>query len=82
MAPGTAILSLPIVPLSSEHGRMTPFQRFLLRLRRRFFRGYELLMFAALLALAATALLPARADPARPASQCGNNHMSPTVMHR
>lgn len=50
---------------------MTPFSRFLLRLRRRFFRCYEVLMFGALLALGAGALLPAQAGTAAPQPHCG-----------
>lgn len=62
---------------------MSPFSRFLLRLRRHLLRGYELGMFALLLAVAFAALAPmAGAGAGEPQAQCGNIQSSATVMHR
>ena len=60
---------------------MTPFSRFLLRLRRRVVHGYELLLYALLLSLAlgvGLAASPAGASD----DQCGNIHSSPSVITR
>jgi hypothetical protein len=64
---------------------MTPRQRFLHRLQRRFYRCWEVLLSAALVALPAWALWPAApggAAPPAPAAQCGNIHKSAAVMVR
>lgn len=50
---------------------MTPTDRFLLRLRRRLLRGYELLLYALLLALAGGTVLAAGSG-AGPGDHCGS----------
>ena len=60
---------------------MSPFSRFLLRLRRHLLRGYELGMSALLLAVAFAALAPL-AGAGEPEAQCGNIQSSATVMQR
>jgi hypothetical protein len=60
---------------------MTPIHRFFMRLRDRALRGYELLLYAFLLALAfgvGLASSPAAAEDA----QCGNIQSKPQVMTR
>ena len=60
---------------------MTATQRFLLRLRDRAVRGYEMLLYALLLSLAfdvALAVSPAGADE----PQCGNIQSKPSVITR
>jgi hypothetical protein len=65
---------------------MTPFSRFLLRLRRFLLRCYELGMFALLLAVAGAAFVPSaegRAEAAAAAADyCGKAQSSAIVMSR
>lgn len=58
---------------------MTPIDRFLLRLRRRLLRGYELLLYALLLALAGGTVLAA-ASGAGPDTHCGSIHSTMGVI--
>lgn len=54
---------------------MTPIARFLLRLRRHLLRGYELLLYALLLALAGGTLLAGASGAGPdPGAHCGSIH--------
>lgn len=64
---------------------MTPFSRFLLRLRDRALRCYEIFLYALLVSLGFLVAMPA--DPAAAATdddevQCGKAHSSAVVISR
>ena len=62
---------------------MTPFSRWLLRLRQRALRWYDVVLCAALVAMAAAVAVPSSASEADDdAVQCGNIQSSTVVMHR
>ena len=61
----------------------TPMSRFLLRLRERALRCYEIFLYSLLVAMAFLILMPADPAAARDGEvQCGNIQSSATVMHR
>jgi hypothetical protein len=61
---------------------MTDPQRFLYRLRRRALQLYELLLYAALVAMSAAVAMSAGAGDPDDAAQCGNAHSSADVIAR
>lgn len=61
---------------------MTSTQRFLLRLRERAVRGYELLLYAFLLSLAFGVVLAGSPAAGEEPAQCGNIHSSTGVYTR
>lgn len=58
---------------------MTSTQRLFLRLRERVVRGYELLLYAFLLALTFAVVLAASPVAGEEPAQCGNTHSSSGV---
>lgn len=59
---------------------MTPFSRFLTRLRRRVLQCYDLLLYVMLVALALVAVMPASGEAQDDAVHCGKNQSSTVVI--